>query len=81
MIRTQIQLTSEQSNGLKRMAKRKNKSIAELIRLSVDKYIASEGLMDDEQVKKMALDAVGKLHGPKDLAINHDDYLGETFSK
>lgn len=77
MIRTQIQLTPEQSKGLKKMAKKENKSVAELIRQSVDKLITSNGIIDDALQRKKALEAIGKLHGPEDLSEKHDDYLAE----
>jgi len=81
MIRTQIQLTEEQAKSLKKISKKENKSVAELIRISVDKLIKSDGLVSDELMKQKALSVVGMLHGPSDFAEKHDDYLADAFSK
>jgi len=39
MIRTEVYLTTRQKNILRALSKRKNKSIAGLIRLAIDLYI------------------------------------------
>jgi predicted DNA-binding protein len=80
MIRTQIQLTEEQAKSLKVLSKKEKKSMAELIRMSVDKLINSEVSISEDFIKQNALNAVGKLHGPHDLAEKHDDYLADTYS-
>lgn len=80
MFRTQIQLTPEQARALKRLATREGKSVAELIRLSVDAMLRSGGVFDADLQRKKALAAAGKLHGgPEDLSIDHDRYLAESF--
>ncbi len=81
MIRTQIQLTPQQAKRLKKMADRENKSVAELIRISVDKMIATDGKSSDDSMRYKALEAVGKLHGAVNLAEKHDDYLTEAFEQ
>ncbi len=81
MIRTQIQLTPEQARWLKRKAARENKSIAELIRDSVDVMMQSGDLPDGAELRKKALQAVGHLQGPPDLAEKHDDYLSEAYQQ
>jgi Arc/MetJ-type ribon-helix-helix transcriptional regulator len=81
MIRTQIQLTEEQSKMLRRIAIRKKKSVAELIRMSVDELIQKEGEPDNRQLRLKAIQAAGKLSGPADLSINHDDYLAEVYGE
>jgi predicted DNA-binding protein len=80
MYRTEIRLTTEQLKSLKQLAVREGKSVAELIRLSVDSMLRSAGIRDlDEQYRK-AIAAVGKLQsGPQDLAKEHDRYLAEAF--
>ncbi|PKO01738.1 MAG: hypothetical protein CVU43_11540 [Chloroflexi bacterium HGW-Chloroflexi-5] len=79
MIRTQIQLTPEQAKSLKKISKKENKSVAELIRISVDRLIKSDGTITDELSKQKAYSVIGKLKGPKDLAEKHDNYLEDTF--
>lgn len=81
MIRTQIQLTNEQARALKRLAAKKGKSVAELIRVSVDDLIRRGGDTDPEELRQRALQAAGKLNGPQDLAANHDAYLAEALDQ
>jgi hypothetical protein len=79
MIRTQIQITAEQVRALKRLAAREGKSMAELIRLSVDSMLRSGRMIDYNALRRKAIAASGKLKGPKDLSENHDDYLAEAL--
>ena len=81
MVRTQIQLTEEQSKMLRRIAVQKNKSVAELIRMSVDEMIQKEGKPGNHQLRLKAIQAAGKLSGPSDLSINHVDYLAEAYGE
>jgi hypothetical protein len=81
MIRTQIQITSEQARGLKRLAAKEGKSVAELIRISVDSMLRAGGIKDFEALRRKASEAVGKLNGPENLAANHDDFLAEAFER
>lgn len=79
MVRTQIQLTEEQTRALKRMSAKQGKSMAELIRMSVDDLIRRGGGTDPAEIRQRALQAAGKLNGPSDLSTNHDQYLVEAF--
>lgn len=81
MVRTQIQITPEQARALKRMAAREGKSVAELIRKSVDMMLRSGGIKDQDELRKKAMAAAGKLSGPADLSTRHDDYLAESFDQ
>jgi 16S rRNA U516 pseudouridylate synthase RsuA-like enzyme len=81
MIRTQIQITDEQARALKRMAAREGKSVAELIRISVDALIRSGGIKDQDELRQRAIHAAGKLNGPENLAADHDDFLAEVLDK
>lgn len=82
MVRTQIQLTEDQSRALKKLAITEGKSIAELIRLSVDEMLALKIHMDVDERRKRALAAVGKFHtGDSDLSQEHDRYLAEAYSQ
>jgi len=81
MIRTQIQLTEEQSKLLRKIAARKNKSVAELIRMSVDEMIQKERRPGMEELRLRAINAAGKISGPSDLSKNHDDYLAEVYGE
>ena len=79
MIRTQIQLTKEQTKLLKRIAAQENKSVAELIRQSVDQMLQKQGQPNQKQLRQKAMRAAGKLSGPSDLSENHDNYLAEIY--
>ena len=79
MVRTQIQLTEEQAQALKRMSARQGKSVAEIIRMSVDDLIRRGGEKDPVEIRQRALQAAGKLNGPSDLSSNHDQYLADAF--
>jgi len=80
MVRTQIQLTEEQSDALKKLALSKHLSIAELIRQAVDTFIKSKIVIDTEERRKKAVDIVGRFSsGKHDVSAEHDKYLAETF--
>ena len=82
MIRTQIQLTEEQSHRLQREARRTGKSMAEVIRLSVDAYLdgESEGSVGSP-TRESAAQVAGLFHsGKSDVSVRHDDYLDEAYS-
>lgn len=80
MVRTQIQLTKEQSRILKEMAEEKGISVAELIRQSVDHYIYSAKEPTLEEKYRRASSLVGKFNsGETDLGRNHDHYLAEIY--
>ena len=85
MVRTQIQLPEEQVAMLKEMAVAEHKSMAEIIRQSVDffakaKYGKYGG--EEEQRRRRAMAAAGQFRsGVKDLAASHDSYLTEVFGE
>jgi hypothetical protein len=79
MVRTQIQLSEEQSRKLKRLAEIKGQSVAELIRSSVDAMLAATPLADHEEQKRRALALGDQYSGPSDLAEEHDRHLVEAY--
>jgi hypothetical protein len=81
MIRTQIQITSEQARALKRLSAREGKSVAELIRISLDSMLRAGGIKDWEGLQRKAIAAAGKLNGPENLAEHHDDFLAEALDQ
>lgn len=82
MVRTQIQLGEKQAQALKELAAREGKSVAELIRTSVDILLQSHGTINEEEKRRRALAVVGKFHtGDSDLAREHDRYLAEAFAE
>ena len=82
MVRTQIQLTEQQSRELKRVAAQQGVSTAALIRHFVDRMLSVERLPDDAEVRRRAIAAAGRLHsGTGDLSLRHDDYAAEAFAE
>jgi hypothetical protein len=82
MVRTQIQLEERQVADLKRIAIRKHVSMAEVIRLAVDRYTASPEAGNLAERKARALAAAGKFRsGVGDISTRHDDYLAEAYRK
>jgi site-specific recombinase len=82
MVRTQIQLTEEQADALKKLALSRHLSIAELIRQAVDNMIRTGALINIEERRKRAIEAAGRFRsGKRNIAREHDKYLAEAFSK
>ena len=80
MVRTQIQLTEEQYQRLKKVAGRKGVSVAEIIRRSVDNTLASESLPDMDEMRARARAVFGAFQdNQSDVSENHDRYLPEAF--
>ena len=80
MVRTQIQLTEEQSQALKRMAASEEKSIAELIRRSIDVMLRSKSVISEDEKRQRAIAAAGKFSSEDvDLSTEHDRYLSEAY--
>jgi hypothetical protein len=80
MVRTQIQLTEEQAQYLKKMALSRHLSIAELIRQALDTMIRSTAAIDIEERRERALAIAGRFHsGKRDISEKHDKYLSDAF--
>ena len=80
MVRTQIQLTEEQSEKLKAAAARRGISMAALIRQGIDTLLSQHNEPSPEDLYRRAARAAGAHHsGTSDTASRHDDYLAEEF--
>lgn len=73
----QVHLDESQLGVLRWLAERRGVSVAELVRQSVDCYLAQLPPEDDPL---WGIIGIG-LGGPPDLAERHDDYLVEEFLK
>ncbi len=81
MVRTQIQLTEGQAKTLRRLAKHQQRSVAELIRRSVDLYLATEGQQPLDRQYERALALAGKYRSVEtDLGRQHDAYLADAYA-
>ncbi len=81
MIRTQIQLTDEQYAQLKALALHQQKSLAEVIRLAVDKLLVTQQPPDRAALHRQAAAVIGKYTAQADdIAVEHDRYLADAFS-
>ena len=81
MCRTQVQLTQEQAQGLKRLAKTEGVSVAEIVRGCVaERLRESEGLTKAD-LRRRLMRIAGGFHGPPDLAERHDDYAAEAYAE
>lgn len=80
MIRTQIQLTEEQSVRLRQAARSSGVSTAEVIRRSVDRYLEQEAAASSGGSRSAILEVIGKWRsGLSDISRRHDDYLDEAY--
>lgn len=78
MVRTQIQLTEDQSRRLKAASARQGVSVAELVRKGVDAILTKENDRSPDELYERALRAAGKFRsGRHDISVRHDDYLAE----
>ena len=82
MVRTQIQLTEEQSRRLRAIAANEGVSLAEMIRRSIDQFVRTRSQISQAEKRKRALAVVGKYtSGVGDVSIEHDRYLTEIYAK
>ena len=82
MVRTQIQLTEAQAEGLKSLSARQGRSMAELIRTSVDSLLGKTGQVSRAELRRRALSVVGRYRGgPRNLSERHDRYLEKAGKK
>ena len=80
MIRTQIQLTEEQVEAVRKIAESKRISSAEVIRLSINRMIDAIIEPDIKERRSRALKSMGRFgSGKSDVSENHDKYLAEGF--
>lgn len=80
MIRTQIQLTEEQSARLRTLSAHRRQSVAELIRISIDSLLMREAGLGSESRRAKAKSAAGQFASSHtDVSAEHDRYLAEAF--
>ncbi len=80
MVRTQIQLTEEQAERLKRLAGERRRSMADLIREAVDDLLEdqSRGATRRERLERAARSFGRFRSGTGDLADRHDVHFADA---
>jgi Ribbon-helix-helix protein, copG family len=79
MIRTQVQLTEQQAEVLRRRSKRERTSVAELVRQAIDAFTRAEP-PGERELRDRAIGAVGRFaSGVRDTSSRHDEALAEAF--
>jgi len=82
MVRTQIQLTEEQSRRLKQLAEQDGVSVAELIRRSVNRYLRERQHATPDERRERLLSVVGVgSSSVSDLGEGHDRHLAEIYAE
>jgi hypothetical protein len=77
MVRTQVQFTEDQINALRLLSSQQKKSMADLVRESVDLLLREQ---QRASVTQRALKAAGRFRsGKRDISANHDDYLAVAY--
>ena len=82
MVRTQIQLTEKQARRLKQLAAAQGRSMADLIRRSVDALLSQPDSGDDDAKRERALSVIGRFRsGAGDLSTAHDRHLADVMGR
>jgi len=82
MVRTQIQLTEVQARRLRRLAAARGRSMADLIRRSVDVLLADPAAAGDAERRERAKGVTGRFRsGAGDLSTAHDRHLADAFRR
>jgi hypothetical protein len=80
MIRTQISLTDEQMSRLRREARRRNVSLAAVVRDAVDRVVPDEDGARIERLEALLATAGSAASGTGTVARDHDEVLaGERW--
>lgn len=80
MSKTLVELTDDQVAQLEAIAARDGRTLADVVRESVEAYLATHPPVDREELKRRFLEAAGMFHsGVPDLAVEHDKYFAEAI--
>ncbi len=82
MVRTQIQLSEDEVEAVKKLARERSVSMAAVIRDAVDEYISRESGPSLDERWRRSLAAVGGFRsGRSDLSQTHDDEFAAAASE
>ena len=80
MVKLRVQLSEEHSRAVRCLAQEEGRSIAEIVRESLDALLRARWPGDREELKRRSLASLGTFHsGLGDLATHHDHYLAESY--
>jgi hypothetical protein len=81
MIRAQVQFTEGQQEALHRLAAATGRSVADLVRESVEQMLRGRPQQSRKERMTEALAAMGRYRsGRSDVSEKHDEYLDEAYS-
>jgi Arc/MetJ-type ribon-helix-helix transcriptional regulator len=79
MVRVHVQLTEEQLEALRQIARRERVSVSQVVRQSVDLLLRERLRPSREELVRRSLEALGLFRsGTGDLSARHDDYFAEA---
>ncbi len=79
MVRTQIQLTDEQAEALRRRSSRDDVSVAELVRQAIEAFTRSEP-PTERDLRQRAADVAGRFgSGVRHTSDRHDEAVADAF--
>ena len=82
MVRTQIQLSEDEVEAVKRLARERSVSMAAVSREAVDQYVSRESGPSLDERWQRSLAAVGGFHsGGANLSAAHDDEFAAAASE
>ena len=82
MVRTQIQLTEQQIEELRKVSASVGRSVADLVRQGVDSFLSTKSTSRPAHQVERALRVIGKFSsGSTDVSTHHDHYLAEAFRR
>jgi hypothetical protein len=82
MIRTQVQLTEQQIEELRKLSVASGRSVADLVRQGVDSFLNNKPTSRPAYLVERALRVAGRFSsGSTDVSTHHDRYLAEAFRR
>jgi hypothetical protein len=82
MVRTQVQLTKDQLQALRQASAETGKSVAALVRVGVDQYLAGRSELSRQERVERALRVAGRFSsGRPHVSAAHDRHLADAFRR
>jgi len=79
MIRTQVQLTEQQLAQLKQLSVQNGQSVAELVRVGIDRLLGSPDQFSRRERMQRAARVFGRFRsGAPDISAHHDDEFAKA---